>query len=406
MGGDRAQRRQFVLNASDGLAVDAVIDLVRAAGQSERETVSHSMLRMLSKLAQHTRGASSKRRALADQSVREQVAELVKGWSLDDPNPDAYRSALQRIASSAPQASQQREQHAAEPERILQMALELGAAGPAVDDAIKRLVERGEISKLAAALTAAETSDAAAGIWKQVANPDVVQRLVSTDPLDVEQLDVVLPRVGAAAAPALLDALVASDSSQTRRALLDRLTRMGAVVGPLAVVRLRDASWFVQRNMLALLRSLPALPPGFDARHFVEHPDARVRREALRLLFADPALRDQSICRALTDTDERTVRLALNAAQEGCPEAAVPLVTSLATRGASADQRVEAIKVLGAASSPAAVDALSQLVAPKHRLSWLGRPSRTPEYRAAVTALKAHADKSQVAALLKKLGEA
>ncbi|MBI2403763.1 MAG: hypothetical protein HYV20_13725 [Gemmatimonadetes bacterium] len=405
MGGDRGQRRQFVLNASDGLAVDAVIDLFRAAGQAENDTVSHSMLRMLGKLAQHARGVSPARRMLADQSVREQVAELVRGWSLDDPNPDAYRAGLQRIAWSDPRGARSDVRHAAEPERILQMALELRITGPAVDRAVLSLVEQGELAKVVRALSGSEDEQSAAAIWQQLATDEVIRRTVTTEPLDVALLDLLLPRAGMAAAEPLLDALVASNSSQTRRALLDRVTQLGRGVGPLAVERLRDASWFVQRNMLGILRGLPERPAGFDARPFAEHPDARVRREALRILFTEPAARDRAICRALTDADQRTVRLGLNAALDGCPDLAVPLAASLATRGASQDHRVAAIRALGAAPGRAGVDALLTLVRPKKWLFWRKKPAPTPEYRAALAALQGNADDPKVRAVLDQLGE-
>lgn len=405
MGGDHAQRRQFVLIASDGLAVDAVIELLRAAAQAEHETVSHSMLRMLGKLAQHAGGVSPKRRALADQSVREQVAELVKGWSLDDPNPDAYRAALQRIASSGPGTARSDVRHTAGPERVLQMALELRVTGPAVEGAVRELVERGELSKVTEMLGGVEDEQCAVAIWQQLATEDGIRQIVTTGPLDLEQLDLLLPRTGMAAAEPMLDALVASEATQTRRALLDRLTQLGSAVGPLAMQRLQDASWFVQRNMLGILRGLPELPAGFDARPYAEHQDARVRREALRMLFAQPAARDRAICQALTDAEQRTVRLGLNAALEGCPDAAVPLAASLATRGASQDQRVAAVRALGAARSPAGVDALLAIVAPKKWMLWRRKPARTPEYRAAITVLKGKADDPKVRAALDRLGE-
>lgn len=405
MGGDRIQRRQFVLNANDGLAVDAVIDLLRAAGEAEKETVSHSMLRMLGKLAQHARGTSSRRRVLADQSVREQVAELVRGWSLHDPNPDSYRAALQRITAHAPAGVRSDVRHGAEPERILQTALEIRASGPAVDNAVRRLVETGQLAKVAETLGSTEDAQAAEAIWQQLANEDVIRRVVSTEPLDVEQLDLLLQRTGIAAAGPILDALTASESSQTRRALLDRLPRLGTGVGPLAVERLRDASWFVQRNMLVILRNLPDLPFGFDARPLAEHPDARVRREALRLLFSQPEARDRAICQALTDTDERNVRLGLNAALDGCPDAAVPLAASLALRGTSQDQRVAAIRALGAAPSQAGTEALLAIVAPRKLALWRRKPAPTPEYRAAIAALKGRAYEPRVRALLEQLGE-
>src|SRR5437879_1962613 len=50
MGGDFVQRRQFVYDSTDGMAVDAVLDIVQAAADSSHQTISHSLVRMLSKL--------------------------------------------------------------------------------------------------------------------------------------------------------------------------------------------------------------------------------------------------------------------------------------------------------------------------------------------------------------------
>ena len=51
MGGDVIQRRKFVLDATQGMAVDAVVNLVQAAADTSGQTISHSLIRMLSKLA-------------------------------------------------------------------------------------------------------------------------------------------------------------------------------------------------------------------------------------------------------------------------------------------------------------------------------------------------------------------
>ena len=53
MGGDARQRQKFVLDATQGMAVDAVVELVQAAADSSGQNVSHSLVRMLSKLAVH-----------------------------------------------------------------------------------------------------------------------------------------------------------------------------------------------------------------------------------------------------------------------------------------------------------------------------------------------------------------
>jgi hypothetical protein len=410
MGGDRDQRRQFLLNASDALAVDAVIDLVRAASQTEHQTVSHSFLRMLQKLGQHAATGSPKRRTLADQSVREQVSGLIAGWTLKDPNPGADRSALERMASTRVPALAERgaARQAAEPHRLLQMAIEVQSGGPLVDRAVQSLIETDRLGVIAKTLAGAEEGGGglAETIWRTVASPDVVRRVVFTEPVNVEQLDVLIQRLGIAAADPMLDALTASQSVQTRRILLDRLVKLGAAVGRIVVARLGDASWFVQRNMLAILAELPERPADFDPRPFAEHGDARVRREAIRVMLRDAAYRDRALHFALMDDDPRTVRVGLAAALEtGCPDSVVPLAASLAARGPT-DLRLMAIRVLGTSRNPAAADALLAIAVPgrKSLISRM-RAARTPEQRAAITALGAFAHNPRVRRALEQIGE-
>src|SRR5436309_529352 len=59
MGGDFAQRRQFVSDAADGMAVDAVLDILKAAAESSQEAISHSLVRLLSKLAVHAEAGAA-----------------------------------------------------------------------------------------------------------------------------------------------------------------------------------------------------------------------------------------------------------------------------------------------------------------------------------------------------------
>src|SRR5207245_2121891 len=90
MGGDFAQRRQFVSDAADGMAVDAVLDILKAAAQSSHATISHSLVRLLSKLAVHAEAGAAPVRPQADAALREQVRQLLAGWTLPDPYPGAY----------------------------------------------------------------------------------------------------------------------------------------------------------------------------------------------------------------------------------------------------------------------------------------------------------------------------
>jgi len=41
-------------------------------------------------------------RPTADSALRDQVQKLVSGWNLEDPNPDNYRLALEKMSRMAP----------------------------------------------------------------------------------------------------------------------------------------------------------------------------------------------------------------------------------------------------------------------------------------------------------------
>src|SRR5207247_390343 len=90
MGGDFAQRRQFVSDAADGMAVDAVLDILKAAAETSHATISHSLVRLLSKLAVHAevgaaRGCSTGWRA---------------GWPTAPPQPRCGRGSRRRLPCS------------------------------------------------------------------------------------------------------------------------------------------------------------------------------------------------------------------------------------------------------------------------------------------------------------------
>ncbi|HST06635.1 MAG TPA: hypothetical protein VLJ83_00590, partial [Gemmatimonadaceae bacterium] len=148
MGGDKAQRRKFLLDASQGVTVEAVIDLVKAASAAEGQTISHSMLRMLAKLGNHPSSDTS--RGHTDPTLRDVMKRLVDDWSLDDPNPEQYRQALQTMSTlrtgsdRAPAAAATE----CEPERIIQIAIEVGSMGPQVEAAMTELARLGRVDAL------------------------------------------------------------------------------------------------------------------------------------------------------------------------------------------------------------------------------------------------------------------
>jgi len=392
MGGDRTQRRQFILDASQGMAVDAVVDLVRAASGTGAP-VSRSMLRMLTKLGHHADRGPAASRTVAEVNLRDQVAELVRGWALADPNPDGYASALEKMAQVAPALVAPGEaQFSPEPERLLQMACEIGTGGTALGRAVDHLVTGNRLADALDVLErSAQASAATEAVSAKVVTPDVVRVLLAAQPIDFVLLDRVLARLGEAAADPMLDLLAESESRQVRRALIDRLIRIGPALGTHLVPRLGDERWYVVRNLLYLGAELPAVPAGLNAAQFTQHGDFRVRREALRVLFRDPAVRTRAICTALADQDARVKRLAIAAAADGgCPEAAVPLVVALATGDEESELRVAAIRALGAEGGRLSLDALLRIT--QLRRSLLGGMRRgfdEPEFLAALAALGA-----------------
>ena len=392
MGGDNTQRLKFAIDATHGLAVDAVLEIVRAMADASHKTVSDPLLRMLSKLAQHAEHGSAEARPQADEALREQVRGLLTGWTLEDPNPEAYGKALQRMTAAAPAKSPLRSRsttQTAEPLRIVQTAVEAGVLGSVAWRAVERLVAEHHVGELVKVLEASRTD--VAPLWTRITAPDVVGQLAQSEPPDFTTIDRVLPRLVVDGFEPLLDVLAASESRTTRRGLLDRLARAPRELGPVITTRLAGSTpppWYVVRNLLIVLDGLPALPAGFSTAPFTAHADARVRREALKLALKIPAERELALLGALSDPDPRMMRVGLTAALEQCPASALQFVTRIAlTSSVASELRVLAIKVLGRAQQAVALSALIQLV--DGRTNWLGRRKLAPRSLELLAALMA-----------------
>src|SRR6267143_2675296 len=175
MGGDNAQRTKFAIDATHGLAVDAVLEIVRAMADASHKTVSDPLVRMLAKLAQHAEQGTGAARPQADEALREQVHDLLTGWTLEDPNPDPYERALRRMAGAAPATATPGEtNHAAESVRLLQTGLEVGVLGPGAWRAVGRLVEGDGVAALVDLLEHAPSGADVAPVWDRVTAPETV----------------------------------------------------------------------------------------------------------------------------------------------------------------------------------------------------------------------------------------
>ena len=395
MGGNVAQRRTFVLDAAHGMAVDAVLEILKAASDVSGQTISHGLVRMLSKLASHAELGSEEARPLADAALREQVGRLLSGWQLTDPNPDSYRRLLQRVTTQAPtEPARPRGTPAEGPEpvRLAQISLETGALGPLVDRAIDRAIEQGTVGRLLDLQTSlpqsATAAEAAAAMMARLVTPRAIGRLVAKEPIDFASLDRLLPLLPHESFNPLLDTLATSEHRGTRRKLLDRLSRVERDIGSLITTRLYDDRWFVQRNMLVLLERSGAAPPGFSAATWAEHLDARVRHQAIRLQLSLPHERDHALRAALEDHDPRLVHVGLAALQRSCPAELAPLVCSMAENPEiESDLRLLAIHALARCRAREAVDSLLRMADGGKTL--LGRPKLPPSTPVLVEVVRA-----------------
>jgi hypothetical protein len=361
LGGDVSQRRRFLVDASEGLAVDAALALVQSAADASQRVISTSLLRLFAKLAAHAERGDAAVRAEAEVALRDQIKQLVSGWALDDPTPGRYAVVLDRMAPNASLfITPDESTHACEPLRLIQMSLEIGTVGSDVLEAIDSMVSAGQMGVLMGLLGQADAeSEAAKAISARAATPDQLRRLLDSPAPDAEQLDWLVRQLGMDAAEPLLDALGASTSRATRRKVLGLLAPLGpALVAPVTA-RLAGAPWYFQRNLLILLDRLGTRPGDFSPKPYAAHPDGRVRREAVRMLLKQPTERQAAMMAALGDPDQQVVRQALGAALDGCSTSAVAIIARrVADRQFDADVDLLAIRVLSTSRERGALECL------------------------------------------------
>lgn len=395
MGGDQHQREQFVLDATHGMAVDAVLEIVKASADASGQTISHGLVRMLTKLATHAERGSDFTRPRADSELREQVGRLLEDWRLEDPNPEAYGRVLEHLSTStnadAPRPKWAEAAAEPEPLRLVQMSIEAGAFGPLADRAIDAAINAGQLSGLLE-LIASPPEGGKAGadmIMARLTRPENLKGLFAGDRIDLASLDHLLPRLSVEGYEPLLEALGSSPSRMVRRRLLDLLGRTPVDITPLVIARLNDARWYVQRNMLMLLARSRTVPRTLSVVPWTQHPDARVRSEAIRLQLTIPHERDLGIDAALNDPDPRIVHLGLTAIRDACPAPLIDRVIDLALASdLGEDSRLLAVNSLARETRQDVLDAFLQLSIGGR--SFLGRtrlPPRTPVLVAVIRVL-------------------
>lgn len=383
---DPAHRREVLDDAAAGLSVDALLRLVLASAAEAGLEMSPPLVRLLYKLAVQTRSGPPELRAHADAALRGQVKALVARWWLVQHNSmafgfdDLYQSSFSEHGSAIEP----------EPDRMVHMALEIDAVGMPIWGPITHMLADDRFPELLVLLRRAPAgSRAARAIAGHVATPHRLSVLLSQSDVDFDSVDRFVDALGGGAAAPLLDRLASADSRAVRRGIFDRLVRLGTQVGPAAFERLSDKHWFVQRNLLALLGELRYWPEGKPVDVWIQHPDPRIRKEAVRSMLRMPKHCDYAILQSLrADSDRQTLRLVLAAARDRTPEAAVPLIVKrLNDDRIPPDLRAAAVRLLGNSRSALALEALIRLV--EGGRSMLGKSKLAPKSADMLAALRA-----------------
>lgn len=393
---NEAERKRFLLEMSQAMAVDAVLDLVQAAARATSRSISPALVQLLGKMANYAQEEGSDVRAKAELAFRQQVRSLIEGWEdwdAEDPAPVEYQRTLNRLAAAGKNPLRGPSHHyECEPERTLALSLEVGLATASTRDAAARLVNSGKLRVLLDTLDRSPNYGLAAELRHQVITPESLQRILEKQPLDFSAIATMVKLLGPAALPQLLECLMAANEPATIQQFIAMLKDLGDGVGDAALERLPGAAWPAQRNLLTLFAAIPSVPAGFNPAEFTRNSDHLIRTSALRILLGGPATRGRAICDALAGEDTATIRLGITAAVESCPPAAVPLIIRQIEQGDfEPGVKAAAIRAIAPVGLPLVLDFLVGLSTT--RTLWLRRTrlaNRSPQVIAAVTGLGRH----------------
>ncbi|HEX5071669.1 MAG TPA: hypothetical protein VFW03_00615 [Gemmatimonadaceae bacterium] len=391
MGGDASQRFQFALNATHGLTVDAVIDVVRAAADVSGQTISTSLVRMLSKLAAHAeQPTGSVLQSRSDAELRDQVRRLISSWELVDPNPDDYTAALDSISRHTTHSDGE-SGVSADPERLLQLALEVATIGPGVEKVFVQMLARPDITPVLDLVEGAAASPARETLLDRIVTPDRLVDVLHAETPNTKLGERLALRLRSVAVDPIIN-LLEDEEERLHGWACDMLVRLADVSRPRVAERLADAPVQAQRQLLHVIDRLGEWPEGFRPEQYLTSADAGVRREAMKLMLRRDDMRDAAIRLGLDDQDERTVGIALAAALKRCPPDAVPiLMRRIDNSTLSTELRARGIRALAASGSLDAMRWIAQRSIKKHWL--LGTTvlrDKSPQLISSIAGLAAH----------------
>jgi len=171
--------------------------------------------------------------------------------------------------------------------------------------------------------------------------------------------------LGASAAHGLLEALAAEPDRARRLRLIELAASLGPAIVPETRRLLADPRWYVVRNMVLLLRRVHDKTAMSEILRCADHPDLRVRLEAIRALFAfDTKVPRDLLARTIHHPDPRLAEAAvLLSGQHGITQA-TDLLLEILLRwdflGRRRSLRLKALRALADLADPAVLPRLDR----------------------------------------------
>ncbi len=179
------------------------------------------------------------------------------------------------------------------------------------------------------------------------------------------QVQTLVLALGASASRGLLEALAAEQDRGRRLRLIELAASLGAAIVPETRRLLADSRWYVVRNMVLLLRRVQDRSAMSEILRCADHPDLRVRLEAIRALFAfDSKVPRDLLARTINHPDPRLAEAAvLLTGQHGITQA-IDLLVEILRRwdffGRKRSMRLKALRALAELGDPTVLPRLGR----------------------------------------------
>lgn len=179
------------------------------------------------------------------------------------------------------------------------------------------------------------------------------------------QVQTLVLALGASAARGLLEALAAEEDRGRRLRLIELAASLGAAIVPETRRLLADPRWYVVRNMVLLLRRVQDRSAMNEILRCADHPDLRVRLEAIRALFAfDSKVPHNLLARTINHPDPRLAEAAVLLSGQHRITQATDLLVEILLRwdffGRHRSLRLKALRALADLGDPAVLPRLGR----------------------------------------------